>query len=368
MTAASPAGATARDVARAAVVLVGVDRTRADVDQLAALHTGRRIGSLPSLPSGAGIVAIATCHRLELYCEGLSAPGALEAFRLFVGGAGEGRESRPPRVGPVAARHLLRVAAGLESAVLGEEQVLSQVRAAYREACSAGRSSPLLHRLFHAAFRAGRRVRAETGLGQGARSLGGAALALLHRTLDGLRDRSVLVLGAGEMAALVARSLTSRGVGRLLIAGRTPTRAAALAGATGAETTPWEWRRSALTAVDAVVCATSAPEPVLGAACLRHVVAGRARPLVVVDMGVPRNVEPPPRAVSGLEVVDIDALQDRLREDRRRREEAVRQAEVIVAEEFAAFEEWASRHGATAVPRAIRAARATGGVSCFRSR
>jgi len=322
----------------ASILAIGVDRTRASVEQLAALHAGRRGGYAEApLPEGAAIVAVATCHRVEWYLEGLDADEARRAFCDWFAVESDG-DLVQVRQGVEAGRHLLRVAAGLESAVLGEDQILAQVRQAYRDACGAHRSGPLLHRLFHAAFRAGRRVRGETALGAGTRSLAGAAVAVLHRRLCGLRSRTILVLGAGDMASLAARLLAEREVGRLIVCNRTPSRAAGLAAAYGGTTVPWERRAAAAAAADGVICATGSAVPVIGAETFRTIDASRPRPLVLVDLGVPRNVEPVTAA--GIDVLDVDLLDGLLRDEAAQRATAATAAADIVDDELAGWLAW----------------------------
>ena len=320
-----------------AVIQVGVDRSQAGIEQLAALHAARR-GDVTAvaLPPGASVVALATCHRLELYLEGLSAAAAVPLYRNWCADAPEAA-SATCRVGADAGRHLMRVAAGLESAVLGEDQILTQVRTAYRTACCANASGPLLHRLFHAAFRAGRRVRGETEVAAGTRSLAGAAVAALHRTLGGLKGRRLLVLGAGEMAVLAARSAAGRGVGRLLIANRTPERAAALAASVGGEAAPWEWRSGLLASVDGVISAVRSDRPVIDASMLRRAVPPGRR-LAIADLGVPRNVEP--LAVPGVDLFDVETLAAVVHDEGRRRVDAVHAAEAVVEQELAGWLAW----------------------------
>jgi glutamyl-tRNA reductase len=320
------------------VLAIGVDRTRASVETLAALHAKRRGGYADApLRAGSGLVAVATCHRVEWYLDGVSVDEARQSYDEWFGAASLG-DVVLVHQGVEAGRHLLRVAAGLESAVLGEDQILAQVRQGYRDACATRRSSPLLHRLFHCAFRAGRRVRGETNLAAGTRSLAGAAVAVLHRRLCGLRERTILVLGAGDMARLSARLLADRNVGRLIIANRTASRAAALAADYGGESIPWEDRAAMAAAADGVICATGSAVPVLGAETFTRVDAARQRPLVLVDLGVPRNIEP--GTAAGIDVLDVDLLDGLLREEAARRVTAVTAAEDIVEDELAAWLAW----------------------------
>ena len=316
---------------------VGVDHASTSLDRIARLHAQKPTAGRPQTGRFRA-VQLATCHRIEQYAEGLTAAQASRAFREWTGEDADAPLSL--REGEQAARHLLRVAAGLESAVLGEDQILMQVRMAYRNACEAGSAGPLLHRLFHAAFRAGKRVRSETDLAVGSRSLAGAAMSTIGRQLGGLRGKAVLVLGTGEMGAIAARHAVERGAAPVLLCNRTSSRAEALAAEVGAEARPWEWRAALLPHVDAVVCATGAREPVLLGRWLVEAATGRPTPLVVVDLGVPRNVElvavPPP----ALTLVDMEHLSRRMEEDRQRQARAVSAAEAIVERELADWLAW----------------------------
>lgn len=316
------------------LAMAGIDQRIAPLDLLASLAGDAT--ALPHIRSRcAGVVALATCHRRELYLEGVAGS---EVRSLFARWAGGGESVVVVREGAAAVEHLLRVAAGLESAVLGEDQILGQVRAAYRQACAGRLAGPLLHRAFHAAFRTGKRVRSETDLGGGGRSLAGSAVALLGRRLGGLEAATVLVLGAGEMASLAATRLRARGAGGIVVCSRTFSRAAALAAQVGGQALPWEWREQALSAADGVIAAVSAPAPVLSAAALRSA-AQRGR-LVAVDLGLPRNLEPPAETMPGLEVIDLDAMRTLLASHAAQRRGAVAQAEGIVAVELAAYTAW----------------------------
>lgn len=315
-----------------------IDRSGASVERLTMLHAAsREQGPLTPSAKVTGVVALATCHRLELYTEGAHPRTAAAIFRAWLG---RHRAIEPfvVRTDAEAARHLMRVAAGLESAALGEHEILGQLRAAYRAACATHLSGALLHRLFHTAFRTGRRVRAETTLGAGVRSLPAAAVATLGRRLGGLSGCHVLVLGAGEMAAASARLLRERGVNRVLVANRTMARARALAAVVSGVAVPWEWRAGLLERVDAAICATSAPEPVLPHDMLAHVTRQRQAPLYVADLGVPANVE---RCdASGVHVLNLDVIAKALARGHDTRTQAIEAATRIVEDELASWLEW----------------------------
>ncbi len=322
------------------VVEVGVDGRRAPLPVLERLLARRGERGSRGGQGGAGLVRLATCHRLELYTEGLGTLRAAEELRAWLGlSLGELAEIRPHlsiREDADAGRHLLRVAAGLESLVLGEDQIIGQVREAYRLSCEAQEAGPLLHRLFHAAFRAGKRARSETSLKEGARSLAACGVTFLSDRLGGLSDRCVLVLGAGEMGHVAVARLGEHGVGRLLVANRTFSRAEALAAEAGGEALPWAWRARALEEADGVICACHASEPVLDGAAL----AAAGRPIVVVDLAVPRGVEAPRRRPEGLVLADVEDVARHLPDDAERRRAEEGEAGRIVEEELAAWLAW----------------------------
>lgn len=323
------------------VAMVGIDHHVAGVDLLA-----RACGQARELPAiralSGGVVAVSTCHRRELYLEGVAPAGLSMLAERWLGAEAAGWAV--VRRGYEAVVHLLRVGAGLESVVLGEDQILGQLRSAYREACAGSLAGPVLHRLFHAAFRTGKRVRSETELGSGGRSLAGTAVNLIERRLGGLDCAAVLVLGAGEMATVAAGRLRDRGAGRIVISSRTLARAEALAAAVGGDAVPWEWREQAVAAADAVVSAVSSPNPVISAAALGALATGRRR--VVVDLGLPRNVEGLRELPAGVELIDLDGLRAHLASSAARRADAVAAAEAIVAEEANVFAAWLASRAA----------------------
>ena len=330
------------------VVQMGVEHRRTPLPVLERL-LGRRVDPLPSMNRiSEGLVRVGTCHRLELYTEGAGIPGTIEIWRSWLGLSPAEFAALNPylsvRENADAGRHLLRVAAGLESAVLGEDQILGQVREAYRRACDAREAGVLLHRLFHAAFRAGKRARAETSLKGGARSLAECGVTFLADRLNGFSKKCILVLGAGEMGHVAVSRLGERGVGRLLVANRTFSRAETLAAEAGGEAIPWAWRAMALEEADGVICACHAAEPVLAGAWL----AATRRSIVVVDLAVPRGVEEPENRPEGLVLADLEDLARHLPRDAERRREAEEEARRIVEEELVDWLSWAeARRGPT---------------------
>lgn len=286
-------------------------------------------------------VLLSTCNRTELYLSAehdeIDASAAAQALSELAGLAA------PPEAlfalrGRDAARHLLRVAAGLDSMMLGEDQVLGQVRGAFIAAVEAGATDHLLSRLFHLAIATGRRVRSETALGRHARSVSSATVQTLRSRLHDLAAATVLVVGAGEAGKLTARSLSASGAGRLLIANRTRERATAVATALGARMVPLDALAPAIAEADAIVCASAASDYQLTPALLIRARADAPKPLLIIDIAVPRDVDPACAGVPGVTVLDIDGLD--AAPDQPGAGGAIVAAETIVEQEVAGLEAW----------------------------
>ncbi|MGD8496303.1 MAG: glutamyl-tRNA reductase [Gemmatimonadales bacterium] len=306
------------------------------------------------------IALLHTCTRLEVYALVDDVEAAEEAVvELLAGGdadrGAEIREHSYALTGDAAARHLFRVAAGLDSIVLGEPQILGQVREAARLAGSVNATGPILRRLFATAVRAGKRTRSETGLARGPTSLAAAGVRLALQASDDFPSQTVLVVGAGETARLTARHLAKRGPGRLVIANRSPAPARQLADELGAETAGLEDIGALAAEATVIVTAVSAERPVLRADQLASAMQSRPeRPLVVVDLGRPRNVEAPEPTIPNLAVHDLDGLAETVSENRNRQTAAIPRVEAIVVEELERFSRW--RRGRDVLPhvRALR--------------
>jgi len=289
---------------------------------------------------------LVTCNRTEIYAvtdDGEWQERLVASLARRVGlTPGQLREHLYTFEGLPVARHLFRVASGLDSLVLGEAQILGQVKEALQLARGAETAGPLLNGLFQHALAAGKRARAETEIGRGAVSVSLAAVQLARQIFGELTHRVAMVLGAGKMSAQTVRFLLDEGVSpRVLVCNRTPGRAAALAEEFGGEAVPWERFPEALARADIVISSTSAPHPVVTPdhvrAALRH---RRGRPLFLIDIAVPRDVDPAVGDLDDVYLFNIDDLQqvvDRTLSERRREAQRV---EAIVAEEVARFEGW----------------------------
>jgi glutamyl-tRNA reductase len=296
-------------------------------------------------PSGLRELAIlSTCNRLELYAighgncqpdltdllaEGTGVPAAEFAPHLYT------------HVNAQAAAHLCQVAAGLDSLVLGEPQILGQVVEAYEMARGQGAAGPVLAALFRAAIRAGKRARTETAISRGAASISSVAVRLASAVVPNLAAAHVVLLGAGEMAALAAEALRAHGVARLTIVNRSHHGAAELARRWEAAVVTFERLPQALAAADIVIASTAAPHILVGPALVRASQADRPeRPLVFIDIAVPRNVDPAVTEVPNVHYHDIDDLQGRLNGSLAERERERPAVEAIIQAEAEAFVRW----------------------------
>ena len=304
------------------------------------------------LPGVGGCVLVTTCNRVEAYLEIRSEAEAEAAFvEIFGKGDLEGRQQLARalmvRADAKAAQHLFRVTSGLDSMVLGDAQILGQTKQAYKDACAFGTGGPLLHKVFHVAFRCGKQVRSETDM-DGAHSVAGAGLSLLGETLDGLRGRKFLLVGVNKMTRTAAARLCKTGAAHVLTTNRTDARAREMARELCGEHVPWAERLDAVARVDAVITSTGATEPIFTREQLADAVRGRRHlPLQVLDIAVPPDVAPPATGdpatdptgelVKVFDLEDIGAYQARIQE---RRCAAAGDGEAIVSRHVEEFTRW----------------------------
>jgi glutamyl-tRNA reductase len=240
-----------------------------------------------------------------------------------------------------AVRHLFRVSAGLDSMLLGEAEILGQVREAYRSAHENGATGPVLNRLFQGALEVGKRVRTETELGTRPVSVASAGVKLAERIFGKLNERSALVLGAGAISEQVVEQLRSRGIAHLFVMNRSQERAENLAQQFGGTVIAWgEWE-TALKSPDVVVASVSAEEPVLRREMLARAMAARGnRSLLLMDLGLPRNIEAAAADLYNVYVYNVDDLTDIVQQNRSARESEVPRAEAVVEEHVGKFLSW----------------------------
>jgi glutamyl-tRNA reductase len=288
---------------------------------------------------------LSTCNRVEIYGVAGHADSGAQLLGRFLA---ETRGFPPDELRPLlysygheaAVAHLFRVASGMDSMVVGEGEVLSQVRAALDAANAAGTLGPVLRRLGSAAVGAGKRVRARTAIGRNPLSVVTLALQAANAHGRPVGDASILVLGAGETAETVLRHLEGASPQRVTVASRRHERAAALAERYGAATIPIERMVEVLADADIIVGCTSAPELVIRAADVAAARAAASPRLLCLDLGVPRDIDPAVRGIPGVTLVDIDELQAVADENRTRRTREVEAAEVVVGFEVERFMDW----------------------------
>ena len=314
-----------------------------------ALTEGRAAGVLSDLRASEQVseaAAISTCNRTELY---LVVSDPVEAENVALGALSRQAGIRPTELvgslyshrGIEAARHLFRVAAGLDSMIVGEAEIQGQVKRAYELALVEGATGAILNRLFRGALAAGKRVRSETRIGEGAISVPSAAVELATRTLGDLGDRRVLLIGAGETAELTARALAARGVDAVFVANRRYDRAIGLAQRFGGSAVRFEELPEQLGQADIVVSSTNSPHHIVEREELELVAAERdGRPLLLIDLAVPRDIDPSCREVTGVVVRDVDDVQTIADRNASGREVEARRAEVLVSAELVRFERW----------------------------
>ncbi len=332
-----------------AILALGVSHRRASVELLERLafdedgyaKTFRRAEDDPAIGE---VVVVSTCNRVELYAVVPSFhAGFLSLKRLLMETAGVSTEElTEPLYSHYegdAVEHVFSVASGLDSMVLGEPQILSQVRDALRRAQGEGAAGRALTALFHAAARTGRRVRTETAVGAAPDAYVRAGTDLAAEALGGLEGRSVVVVGAGGMSALAVKHLRGRGVGTVRVLNRSPERARTLAERTGAEHGALDALPFALARADLVVSATGAAGEIVSAEAVRGAVDGRGpgRPLFLLDLAVPRDVDPAASEVPGVLLVDIDGLRHLLAAREAEAHEEIERAHAIVREEVQRF-------------------------------
>jgi glutamyl-tRNA reductase len=292
-------------------------------------------------------VVLSTCNRSELYGVAPSADSKvtdameefLTSFHRISRTELDGRLYRWE--GTEAVRHLYRVAAGLDAMMLGEAEILGQLKTAYGQALEHGSTGPVLNRAFQGALEVGKRVRAETEVGARPMSVSLAGIKLAERVFGNLKGRAALIVGAGAVAEQVVEHLRSRSIGSLRVVNRSHDRATDLAGRMGGEAVHWDSLEKVLAAPDIIVTSVGNAGHVLTRDMVERSLQVRGgRPVFIVDLGVPRNVEAESAALYNLYLYNIDDLGEIVEQNKRAREAEVPRAEALVAEHVAKFETW----------------------------
>ncbi len=297
-------------------------------------------------------VVVSTCNRVEFYAASICPIRTLDGVRALLSERAGVEAPVYHHDTPRSVRHLFRVASGLDSMVLGETEILGQVKKAYATAADLGATSRTLNRLFQNAFRVAKSIRTETQITRGATSVGAVAVELAGKIFGDLNHRRVMILGAGETSERTARSLVSRGVKTVIVSNRTFDRAAALAAEIGGMAIHFDhWHRE-FDDVDILISSTGAPHAILTREKLEPLMRRRgSRPLFVIDLAVPRDVEPSVNSIDGVFVYDIDSLQDIANRSLSVRQREVEHCERIINQHVAGFVTWL-RHAGQGSPAA----------------
>jgi glutamyl-tRNA reductase len=334
------------------VLVVGLSHKTAPVDVRERLAMGKEavpavLARLSARPELREVMFLSTCNRVEVHALVDDEDAANEAIREVL--AEEGKAGSPDALAPFlyarsgdeAVRHIFRVTASLDSMVLGEPQILGQVKDAYDLAKTAGTLGSFLGRCVHRAFTVAKRVRTETALGAGTVSISSVAVDLARRIFGDLGRSTVLLVGAGEMAEQAAKAL-GKGAHALRVCNRSFDRAAALAKEYGASAERWEQLEDEIISADIVVASTASREVVITRDMVKRAMkARRYKTLFFVDIAVPRNVEASVHAIDNVYVYNVDDLEQQVAEGLKSRQAEVAAAEKIVAQELADFQTWA---------------------------
>ena len=340
--------------------LLGVSHKTAPVDLRERLDfssgdLGAAVEALAARPAAAESVVLSTCNRSEIYLASEDSTRARQDVVEFLAAFHQlPQDAFLPHIftreDTAAAQHLFRVAAGLDSLVVGEPQILGQVKDAFQTASQRRCTGPLLTKLFHWSFAVGKRVRTETALGEGAVSISFAAVALARKIFGRLLGRRVVVIGAGEISSLTAQHLRSNGVDDIAITSRTAAHAQALAELVGGRAVDWADRMTALASADIVLTATGSQRPILTREQVERV-RKRGNPLFIIDVAVPRDVEPSVGDIEQVFLYNVDDLQSVIEENLSRRAAEIARADAIVADEVERFTAW--RRSRAAVPTIV---------------
>ncbi len=313
--------------------------------------------ALPSISEG---LILSTCNRVELYAVCTRVEAGIVELRQFIAGYhGLSSAELNPHLydlaGDAALRHVLRVAASLDSMVVGEPQILGQLKAAYGYASEFKSSGIILNRFLHKAFSAAKRVRTETKIASHAVSISFAAVELARKIFDSFEDKTVMLIGAGEMCELAARHFINNGVARVLVTNRTFSRAEKLADEFNGQAIPFESFADELQRVDIVLSSTGAPGYVLSARQLKTLSRERRyRPMFLIDIAVPRDIDPATNKLDNFYLYDVDDLQGVVQANIKERQKEAAKAEKIVDEEVGQFQGWLATLGVKPTIVALR--------------
>jgi len=336
------------------IVVVGLSHKTAPVEirekvAFAPTEMEAPLRRMLALPSVSEAVIVSTCNRVELYAASRNPESAITELKRFL--AEQHRlhsEQLAPHLyqyeGEGAIRHVLRVAASLDSMVIGEPQILGQIKTAYCHASEFKTAGVILNRFLHKAFSVAKRVRTETAIASSAVSVSFAAVELARKIFDTLDDKTVMLIGAGEMCELAAKHFVNNGVKKVMVTNRTFARAEKLAAEfDGGIPVSFENFREQLYRVDIVLSSTGAPDYVLEAKKVKEIIkARRYKPMFLIDIAVPRDIDPLANKLDGIYLYDVDDLQGVVQANLKEREKEAAKAEKIIDGEIVQFQKWMS--------------------------
>ena len=331
------------------IVCFGLSHQQAGVEvreafalsEAASVEAARRVCGLEWVEEA---VVLSTCNRTEYYAVTTEAEARELCARHFATDAPAGVAQFYHHDGSASIEHLFRVVCGLESMVLGETEILGQVKKAYQAANAHGTTSRFLNKLFQRAFLVAKQVRTRTGIARGSVSVGSVGVDLAEQIFGSLRQRKVMILGAGETGELTARSLLARGVHSLFVSNRSYDRAAALAQELSGRAVHFDAWENEMHDVDILITSTAAPHHIVTGERLRPVLATRTdRPLFIIDLAVPRDVEPAVNDLEGVYLYDIDSLQRIAGQALARRQSEMQACETMIREHVEEFRGWLAR-------------------------
>ncbi len=333
------------------IVIVGLSHKTAPVEireRVAFAPTAmqeplRQMAALPMISEG---LIVSTCNRVELYAVSKDPAAANTALRRFLAEFHSlSHEDLNKHLydynGLEAIHHMFRVASSLDSMVIGEPQILGQIKTAYGYAVEFGTAGLILNRFLHKAFSVAKRIRTETGIASNAVSVSFAAVELARKIFSQLDNKTVMIIGAGEMCELAARHFVSNGVSKVLVTNRTLERAEKLAGELAGQAVPFEQFPNYLIEVDIVLTSTGAPNFILGHRQMEEVIRRRRqKPMFLIDIAVPRDIDPRVNQVSNVYLYDVDDLQEVVQANLKERHKEAHKAEEIVDQEVGQFHRW----------------------------
>lgn len=299
-----------------------------------------------ALPSVSEAVIVSTCNRVELYVISRQSDTAIIELQQFLADFhGLKLETLAPHLydfaGTAAIQHVLRVASSLDSMMIGEPQILGQIKTAYAYACEHKTVGLILNRFLRKAFSVAKRVRSETAIASNAVSVSFAAVELARKIFDSLENKTVMLIGAGEMCELAAKHFINNGVSRVLVTNRTFSRAEKLAEEFDGTAVNFDNFQEQLHRVDIVLSSTGAPDYVLGAKRLKEVCKERRhKPMFLIDIAVPRDIDPAANKLDSIYLYDVDDLQGVVQANLKERQKEAAKAELIINEEVGQFQDW----------------------------